>query len=183
MPIFPSEQDYLRALFETLHFGVLIADDRATYVDANQLACRLFDRERSGIVGHHLSEFIPGARTEEVQIQWDAFLRDGVQDGLFTIHLPDGSTRHLQFHAQANFVPGLHCSFLTAVDDPGTAAKPLDALLTLCAWTKRVQVEGTWISIEEYLARVHHVAVTHGISPDAFSEFMGSADTWKRKLD
>ena len=85
-----SECAYLRELFERLDVGVLVADDAAFYIDVNRAACRLFGRSPSDIIGHHLSEFIENARAAEVNVQWRAFLRDGVQDGVFTIQLPDG---------------------------------------------------------------------------------------------
>ncbi len=158
-------QTYAR-LFENLSLGILVADDDAFYVDANLAACELFGRTRSEILGHHLSEFIEGARQEEVDVQWRAFLRDGIQQGRFNIQLPRGESQPISFHAQANFAPGLHCSFITA------APRELPAegnLIALCAWTKRVRVGDRWLPLEEYFEQVHGLTVTHGICPEAFS--------------
>lgn len=158
--------DYLRKLFDTLEVGVMIADDEARYVDVNHAAAMLFGRNIEELVGHHVSEFIPGARADEVNVQWRAFLRDGAQAGIFSVQLPDGETRVFRFQAQANFVPGLHCSVLTPYSEP-TA----DNVLTLCAWTKRVHYRGAWITIEEYLRDAHGVTVSHGICPQGISGF------------
>ncbi|HVW84195.1 MAG TPA: PAS domain-containing protein [Bryobacteraceae bacterium] len=162
-----AHRSYLRELFEGLDTGVLIADDQARYVDVNRAACDLFGRTRSELVGHHLSEFIEGARAADVNTQWAAFIRDGMQSGIFNIQLPDRSSRMFEFQAKANFVPGLHCSFLTPLPEPTEGST--GPHLTICAWTKRVRVDGKWIAIEEYLQERHGLSVSHGICPDAFA--------------
>lgn len=164
--------DWLEELFEQLPWGVMVADDAAFYLAANRVACTLLGRSRSEVVGKHLSDMIAPGRRAEVDVQWRAFLRDGTQSGVFAVALPDGTQRTFHFHAQANFVPGLHCSFLTPVPEaqaPSAPGAPRPELLTLCAWTKRVLQGGRWITLEEYLQDVHHLTVTHGISPEAFS--------------
>ncbi len=158
----------LQALFDRFETGILVADDTAHYVDANAAACALMSRDRADVVGHHLSEFVLGARQTEVNVQWAAFLRDGDQAGVFPMLLPDGSTRPLQFHARANFIPGFHCSFLLPLSAPVEPTGDDRALLTVCAWTKRVKHTERWLSLEEYLQDVLGVRVTHGISPEAF---------------
>lgn len=43
----------------------------------------------------------------------------------------------------------------------------LEGLIKVCAWTKRVQWKGEWISFEEYLARRFNLTCTHGMSEEA----------------
>lgn len=43
----------------------------------------------------------------------------------------------------------------------------LEGLIKVCAWTKRVQWEGQWITFEEYLAKRFNLHCTHGISEEA----------------
>lgn len=43
----------------------------------------------------------------------------------------------------------------------------LEGLIKVCAWTRRVQWQGRWITFEEYLAKRFNLHVTHGISDDA----------------
>ena len=43
----------------------------------------------------------------------------------------------------------------------------LDQLITVCAWTRRVQWQGRWISFEEYLAKRFDLRCTHGICEEA----------------
>ena len=124
-------REYLSVLFDQYPTGVMIADDRAFYVDVNQAARRMLGRHREELVGHHLSSIIAPGRAVEVDLQWRSFIRDGSQQGVFDVVLPDGTTSRLQFNALANFSPGLHCSFLSplpsadqnrAVDAPSLTA-------------------------------------------------------------
>lgn len=45
--------------------------------------------------------------------------------------------------------------------------RDLDGLITVCAWTRRVQWEGRWMSFEEYLAARFDLRCTHGICEEA----------------
>lgn len=44
-------------------------------------------------------------------------------------------------------------------------------LLKVCAWTKRIEVDGRWISIEEFLSRYLQLQLTHGMSEEAVRLF------------
>jgi len=164
-----DDPNYLKMLFEHSPTGVMIADDHARYVDVNRAACELLGRARDAIVGEHLSTIVAPGRQAEVDLQWQAFLRDGSQHGIFEVLRMDGTTRHVQFHARAHFVPGLHCSFLSAVGVAPLTGKAADTL-TVCAWSKRVLFEGQWLTLEEYLLLAHGLLVSHGISPEAFRQ-------------
>lgn len=42
----------------------------------------------------------------------------------------------------------------------------MQEMITICAWSKLIEFEGVWLSIEEYLSRRLEARVTHGISHD-----------------
>ena len=44
-------------------------------------------------------------------------------------------------------------------------------LLKVCAWTKRIEVDGRWVSIEEFLSQHLHLQLTHGMSEEAVRLF------------
>lgn len=44
-------------------------------------------------------------------------------------------------------------------------------LLKVCAWTKRIEVDGRWIPIDEFLSRHLHLKLTHGMSDEAVRLF------------
>jgi hypothetical protein len=49
----------------------------------------------------------------------------------------------------------------------------LQSIITICAWTQRVNYNGTWMRMEEYLWKRFRVKVSHGISEEAFKGVMG----------
>jgi PAS domain S-box-containing protein len=162
-----SDARYLRALIDRLDVAVLIADDEGVYVDVNAETCRLLRHDREQIVGRRISDFTRECVPEELlRAQWEAFLRDGEQAGRIELNLGDGSRRWFHYTAHANFVPGLHCSFMMAERQPATGARPEDQL-TICAWTKQVRMGEEWVPIDVYLHRRWGIWVSHGICPEA----------------
>jgi len=49
----------------------------------------------------------------------------------------------------------------------------LQGIITICAWTQRVNYNGAWMRMEEYLWKRFRVKVSHGISEEAFEGVMG----------
>lgn len=45
-------------------------------------------------------------------------------------------------------------------------------LLTICAWTKRIQHNGRWMGVDEFLSKHLRLNLTHGISEDALQKAM-----------
>lgn len=45
-----------------------------------------------------------------------------------------------------------------------------EQLHVICAWTKRIRVDGKWLTLEEFLKTHFNVDVSHGISPEAFEQ-------------
>ena len=43
----------------------------------------------------------------------------------------------------------------------------LETIITVCAWTRRVKYQGSWVSFEEYLRARFNLRFTHGISEEA----------------
>jgi len=46
----------------------------------------------------------------------------------------------------------------------------LEAMITVCAWTKRVKFNGAWVSFEDYLRARFNLQFTHGISEEAAAD-------------
>jgi PAS domain S-box-containing protein len=163
---------YLRQLFDRTRIAILVANDDATYVDANAGACRLLGCTREQIIGRTVADFVRPDVIPVVETQWRAFLRDGEQNGQFELRRPDGTYRTVGFYAEANFVEGFHCSFLRAIDTP--EEKTGGAVLTMCPWTKRVWENGEWLSIESFLQRSLNVRILHGMAPTAPRHFISA---------
>lgn len=43
-------------------------------------------------------------------------------------------------------------------------AKLRKGLLKICAWTKRIEIDGRWIPVDEFLSDHLHLKLTHGLS-------------------
>jgi CHASE3 domain sensor protein len=54
-------------------------------------------------------------------------------------------------------------------------AHELEAMITVCAWTKRVKFNGAWVSFEDYLHTRFNLQFTHGISEEAASKLKNEA--------
>lgn len=46
-------------------------------------------------------------------------------------------------------------------------------MLTVCAWTQRINYEGEWITPDVFLRRCFQIPVTHGIEPAALKRALG----------
>lgn len=164
--------DIEHALFQQAFDAILVADDDAVYVHANPAACILFGVPYEQLIGSRVYGFKPDDTHELVRSQWQAFLEQGDQSGIFDIHRPDGSVQRAAFRAKANVLPGLHVSFLTPI---ATLEVPEfdngERFLTICAWSKRIKMGDRWISIEQFLAHHLNVKLSHGICPQAEEKF------------
>ncbi len=63
----------------------------------------------------------------------------------------------------------------TASEKLSAAAKEIErlrsGLLKVCAWTKRIEVDGRWLPIEDFLSECLHLRLTHGMSEEAVRLF------------
>lgn len=48
----------------------------------------------------------------------------------------------------------------------------LEKIITVCAWTGKIEMDGKWVCLEEFLRSKLGVDVTHGISPEAYQKMM-----------
>ena len=106
-----------QALFEAAQDAVLIVDDQRRYVEANPAACELFGLAAEQLLGRRIEEFVDDVRGMEVGTAWQQFQASGVQRGECRLRRADGSVRHLEFNAKADFAPGLHLSILRDVTE------------------------------------------------------------------
>jgi CheY-like chemotaxis protein len=43
----------------------------------------------------------------------------------------------------------------------------------VCAWTDRINIDGKWMKLTEFLSERLHLTVTHGVSPEAARQLLG----------
>jgi CHASE3 domain sensor protein len=49
----------------------------------------------------------------------------------------------------------------------------LHSLITMCAWSKRVQYQDKWVPLEEYVSNRFGVRISHGISQEEYDKWTG----------
>ena len=59
-------------------------------------------------------------------------------------------------------------------------SKDLRKLITVSAWSRKIQVDGEWVSFEEFLVDKLGVSITHGIDPEAAQRLLGEMEPKKR---
>jgi hypothetical protein len=56
------------------------------------------------------------------------------------------------------------------------ARKLQGQLQVVCAWTKRINVEGRWVALDEFLTNTLNTKITYGVSPEAMQEVLHAAE-------
>ena len=91
---------------------MVIADDERRYVAANAAACLLFRLPEDAVLGRTVDELTPPEHRSQIAPLWDAFIRDGTQEGTYELLMPDGARVTVEYSATANIEPGRHLSIL-----------------------------------------------------------------------
>ena len=55
-------------------------------------------------------------------------------------------------------------------------------LQVVCAWTKRINLEGRWVALDEFLTNTLNTKITYGVSPEAMEEVLQNAETAETPL-
>ena len=58
----------------------------------------------------------------------------------------------------------------------------VQALVTVCAWSKAIELNGEWISFDEYLHRRFGLEISHGISPSEAAKFREELLSLRKKV-
>lgn len=59
----------------------------------------------------------------------------------------------------------------------------MQRLITVSAWSRKVQVQGRWLSFEEFLVDTLGIPITHGIDPEAAQAFHHRMDAQRRSRE
>ncbi len=102
----------LQRYLDDLAVPVLVSDDRSRYVAVNDAAMELTGYSRSELLRNAVPDLTFEGELSTTEGLWNAFVRDGMQMGAYVLRRRDGSALPVEYEAYANFVPGLHVSFL-----------------------------------------------------------------------
>jgi PAS domain S-box-containing protein len=101
----------LQAYVRHLDVPVLVADDAARYVAANEAASALTCYSMDELLTLSVNDLTPAPHGVDVPNLWMDFVRAGTQEGEYEIRRRDGSIVQVAYEAHANVAPGLHVSF------------------------------------------------------------------------
>jgi len=101
----------LSALAHT-RVAILIANDRARFVEANAAATTLTGYSRRELLQMAVWDLTPQGNHANGKTAWDAFLRDGEQTGTYPLRRKDGTLLRPTYFATTHVLPSLHLSAL-----------------------------------------------------------------------
>ncbi len=104
--------NWSRASFRGSLVPMVVANDERRYVAANAAACLLLRLPENEALRLRIDDLTPPEARSQVEPLWNAFIRDGVQQGVFMLMMPDGARIEVEYSATANVEPGLHLSIL-----------------------------------------------------------------------
>ena len=180
--LFAESDAFLRLTYLT----VLLADRPAQLARLNRLR-PLIERILAENRGADSSK-VPSR--EEKALQTDPELRDSLlpeqiggivremlEDEHKVLSVREKVTRS-DVDARATVSTILLCVTAAAIFGAGMLLlriRHLQSIITICAWTQRVNFNGKWMRMEDFLWRRFRVKVSHGISEQAFEGVMGMA--------
>jgi PAS domain S-box-containing protein len=147
--------EWSRASFLGSLVPMVIADEERRFVASNPAARLLLRLDEAEVVRLRVDDLTPPENRANLDALWEAFLRDGVQEGTFELMMPDGARLEVEYSATANVEPGLHLSIL--MFPPGSVGRrwePSEARQTLTQREREVlgmvaEGRGTaWIAAE-----------------------------------
>jgi PAS domain S-box-containing protein len=99
-------RDRYQAAFEDAFDAIVMIDDEATIVDANDRASEIYGLDRRELIGHSVPEFLP--EDFDFEAAWEEFKRSGSVRDTVTAIDADGVRRPVEYSATTNIVPGQH---------------------------------------------------------------------------
>jgi PAS domain S-box-containing protein len=113
-----ARAEALLAYLADVPVAILVANNRARYVDANRHAVALTLYTRAQLMTMQLWDLTPTPNRALGQRLWRAFLRRGRMTGRYELRRKDGSVLPAHYLAIANVLPGVHVSVLVPLTAP-----------------------------------------------------------------
>jgi len=95
------------------------------------------------------------------------------EDQMLAMRLQENETK---VNVRDAISTGLLCLSAVVVTAAGVLLlriRQLQSIITICAWTQRVNYNGEWMRMEDFLWKRFRLRVSHGISEEAFEGVMG----------
>lgn len=188
-----ASETRLRALFETVPDGIVVLSPDGTILQASQSCFALIGIPAQPVSGsRNILDFIPESERSIARELLAKVADNQPRDPIsFRIPLPDESSvwieprgvnindpitnqaliilvlRNITKRREAQDQLTEHAAKLQ--DALNRIAHLQNAIVHVCAWTKRVEVDGKWIPIDHYLAKYLGLKISHGISEEGLA--------------
>ena len=104
--------------------------------------------------------------------------RDFDQDGEHTLHEFAGLVMdQMELRLSARKTIGALARVFQSTERP----VDLQKLITVCAWSRKIRLDGEWMSLEDFLVNRLGVSITHGIDPEVAQRLHGRMDRRRQK--
>jgi len=117
----------LELLFRAIVFHpsapILLTDNDRRYREASIGASKLLGLPREKIIGRSLDDFALPAIKPVISERWQAFLKEGEQEGTLQLLGPDGTARDVEYTAKGNVLPVRHLLLLRDKSKPAEGDK------------------------------------------------------------
>ena|GEM_PF-4957845 len=188
-----ASETRLRALFETVPDGIVILSPDGTILQASQSCFALIGIPAQPVSGSRsIFEFLPETERPIARELLAKVAAGQPRDTIpFRISRPDESAVWIEPRGVSIIDPITNQPFILLVlrnitqrreaqdrlaeqvaklkDALDRIAHLQNAIVHVCAWTKRVQVDGKWIPIDHYLAKYLGLKISHGISEEGLA--------------
>lgn len=104
-----------QSLFENTFDAILLADNKAKYVDVNEAATKLFGFTREEFKEMHVWDITPDMNVSDSKKMWNQFIKEGIMEGDYEIRTKSGELIIAHFKAVSHVLPGIHMSVLADI--------------------------------------------------------------------
>jgi PAS domain S-box-containing protein len=188
-----ASETRLRALFETVPDGIVVLCPEGTILQASQSCFTLIGIPAQPVSGSRsIFDFLPEAERPIARELLAKVAAGQPRDTIpFRISRPDESAVWIEPRGVSIIDPITNQPFILLVlrnitqrreaqdrlaeqvvklkDALDRIAHLQNAIVSVCAWTKRVKIEGKWIPIDQYLAKYLGLKISHGISEEGLA--------------
>lgn len=106
LPEITRARDQYHAAFEESNEAMMITDDTARILDANETAATLYGVGTTELRGQLLSEVVP--ESVDFEARWKSFTAEGTDRGTLTVSDAAGEKRVIEYAGTADIVPDQH---------------------------------------------------------------------------
>ena len=124
--------------------------------------------------GAKVTAFVPAADTDLTRIQKLLESLAQAESRDISYELEAARARSVFHRDLVVALAVINILFLAGIAFCATQINKLHSLITMCAWSKRVQYQDKWVPLEEYMNKRFGLRISHGISREEYEKWAAS---------